>query len=156
MRNGMSEWLGTTDSETGEALPGYAIGAFAVLGVAVAGLALALGIALARDNDDSPSMRPGMNGYAGMMGAMAMMDTETMLERMREVLGDDGYQAMLDHMQAHRNGTAGDTLPGVDGMMHRLMDGMMSMMPADAGGHMFPNQQMPMQGMPGMTPGSGR
>ncbi len=150
------QWCGTIDTEAGQALPGYAIAALAALGIAVAGLALALGVALARDNDDSATMRPGMNGYAGMMGAMAMMDSEVMLERMREVLGDDGYRAMLTHMDEHRNGTASDTVPGVDGMMHRLMDGMMSMMPADPGGHMFPNRQMPMQGMPGMTPGTGR
>ncbi|MGD9933418.1 MAG: hypothetical protein AB7T37_06840 [Dehalococcoidia bacterium] len=156
MANRSRCWQKAIYDETGAALPGYAIAAFAVLGIAVAGLALALGIALARDSDDSVTMRPGMNGYAGMMGALAMMDTDTMLQRMREVLGDDGYQAMLDHMQAHRNGTASEAVPGVDGMMHRLMDGMMSMMPPDANGHMFPNQQMPMQGMPRMTPGSGR
>lgn len=145
----------TGGEERGEALPRYALAAFAVLGLAVAGLSLALGLALAGDDDDSAAMRPGMSGYAGMMGAMAQMDSETMLQRMREVLGEDGYQAMLAHMAAHRNGTAGDTAPGIDGMMHRLMDGMMSMMPPDAGGHMFPNRQMPMQGMPGMTPGMG-
>ena len=73
----------TGGEERGEALPRYALAAFAVLGLAVAGLSLALGLALAGDDDDSAAMRPGMSGYAGMMGAMAQMERELIGERTR-------------------------------------------------------------------------
>jgi len=130
-------------------VPRYATAAIAVLGIATIGLAVALGVVLAaNDNDDDSNHSMGA-GYPGMMRAIGTMDASAMLERMREVLGDEGYQAMLDHMQDHRDGTAGATPPGIDGMMHQMMDGMMSSMSPDASGHMFPNNQMPMSGMPG-------
>lgn len=122
----------------------YAIATIAVLVVATVALAVTLGIVLATDDDGSAGNHPMGDGYAGMMGAMAAMDSDAMLERMREVLGEEGFQAMLEHMQEHQAGTDGPMAPGVDGMMHQMMDGMMSMMPADSGGHMFPNDQMPM------------
>jgi hypothetical protein len=131
-------------------MPRLAVAAISVLGVSTVALAVALAVVLATDDDGADDDVHAMgNGYAGMMGAMAMMDSDAMLERMREVLGEDGYEAMLQHMQDHRDGSAGAMGPGADGMMHQLMDGMLSMMPADSGGHMFPNDDMPMQGMYG-------
>ncbi len=127
-----------------------AVAATAILGVSTVALAVALGVVLATGDDSSnDDAHVSGNGYAGMMGAMAGMDSDAMLERMREVLGDAGYAAMLQHMADHRDGTAGSMAPGIDGMMHEMMDGMMSMMPADRAGHMFPNDEMPMPGMPG-------
>lgn len=121
-----------------------AIAAITILGVATVTLAVALGVVLASDEDGAGGNHPMGDGYAGMMGAMATMDSDEMLERMREVLGEDGYEAMLAHMQEHQAGSAGPMAPGVDGMMHEMMDGMMSMLSPDSAGHMFPNNQMPM------------
>ena len=127
-----------------------AIAAITILGVSTVALAVALEVVLATDDDSSGGdAHVTGNGYAGMMGAMAGMDSDAMLERMREVLGEAGYAAMLQHMEDHRDGTAGFMAPGIDGMMHQMMDGMMSMMPADGAGHMFPNDEMPMPGIPG-------
>ena len=125
------------------------IAVISILAVSTVGLAVALGVVLASDDDGRDNDHRMAAGYAGMMGAMEMMDSEAMLERMREILGEERYAAVLEHMQAHRNGTAEAHPSGVDGMMHEMMDGMMSMMPPDGGGHMFPNDQMPMPGMPG-------
>jgi len=122
----------------------YAIAAVTVLGLATVVLAVTLGIVLATDDNGDPVAHPMGEGYAGMMGAMATMDSDEMLERMREVLGEDGYEAMPAHMQEHQAGTAGPMAPGVDGMMHQMMDGMMSMLSPDSGGRMFPNDEMPM------------
>ena len=122
----------------------YTIAGIAVLGVATVALAITLGIVLATDDDGAGGNHPMGDGYAGMMGAMATMDPDEMLERMREVLGEDGYEAMLAHMQEHQAGTAGPVAPGVDGMMHEMMDGMMSMLSPGSGGRMFPNDEMPM------------
>lgn len=123
-----------------------AIAVITILGLTTVGLAIALGVVLATDDDGGGGSHPMGYGYAGMMGAMATGDSEGMLERMSEVLGEEGYQAMLDHMQEHQAGTAGPMTPGVDGMMHEMMDGMMSMMSPDSAGRMFPNDEMPMAG----------
>jgi hypothetical protein len=128
-----------------------AVAVVALLAIAVVGLGVGLAVAImdGGDNNAFSGMAHRQGGsYGGMMGAMAMMDADAMLERMREVLGEEGYQAMLAHMQAHRDGTAGPYAPGIDGLMHQMMDGMMSMMDPDARGHMFPNSRMPMPGMP--------
>jgi hypothetical protein len=127
-------------------MPRYAIVAITVLGVATMALAVALGVVLATDDDGNRDDHPMATGYGGMMGAMAAMDSDGMLERMREILGEDGYRAMLGHMQEHKAGAAGPMAPGVDGMMHQMMDGMMSMMSRDSDGRMFPNDEMPMSG----------
>jgi hypothetical protein len=60
-----------------------------------------------------------------------------MLGHMREVLGPEGYQRMLDHIAEHRRGGGMHGL-GIDGIMHQMMDGMMQQMPADR------NNVMPM------------
>lgn len=109
-----------------------------VVGVLIAivvGLGIAVGVMATRDNQDSVAMGSHMggtdDGYQGMMGAMGSMDSEAMLGHMREILGEDGYNRMMQHLQDHRDGmTTGDA--GVDGMMHQMMDGMMQHMPADS------------------------
>jgi hypothetical protein len=70
------------------------------------------------------------------MQAMGNMDSDEMLARMRAILAPEGSEQMLDHMAEHRGG--GGAGPGMDGMMHQLMDGMMQQMPADQ------NNVMPM------------
>ncbi|TAK75794.1 MAG: hypothetical protein EPO16_08400 [Dehalococcoidia bacterium] len=108
-----------------------------VLGATVIVLAVALVVVIARDDDGSTAMHGGTTTPSmGMMRAMGNMDSDAMLTHMRDVLGNDGYQRMLKHMQGHRAGgpMAGD--PAIDGMMHQMMDGMMQQMPDDSGGMM--------------------
>jgi hypothetical protein len=97
------------------------------LAVAVVALAVALGLVLAAEDDDDGDhmMLMAQSGYAGMMGAMGSMDSDAMLQHMKEVLGDEGFKRMQQHLQDHRSGGAmtGDTQ--VDQMMHTMMDGMM-------------------------------
>ncbi len=104
-----------------------------ILAVAVVGLAIALGVALATD-DDGPSddmMNQGQ-GFAGMMSAMGSVDSDAMLDHMKEVLGEDGFNRMLQHLQDHRAGASMSGMTEVDQMMHTMMDGMMAEMPADS------------------------
>ena len=79
----------------------------------------------------------------GMMQAMGDMDSDALLTHMHEVLGEDGYERMLEHFRDHRSGGPMTGDAAVDGMMHQMMDGMLQQMPDDSG------QMMPM--MPGMT-----
>jgi hypothetical protein len=80
----------------------------AALAAAVVVLSIALGVALAGDGNNSIArMMSDGDGYSGMMGAFVRMDCDEMLERMREVLGPEDYQRMLDHIAEHRHG--GDT-----------------------------------------------
>ena len=69
------------------------IGALAAL---AAVLAIGLVVSLASDDDMGMGVGMGMNNSdnhsMGMMQAMGNMDSEEMLEHMRQVLGDDGYQ----------------------------------------------------------------
>lgn len=108
------------------------VGLVVVLALAVAGLGVALGVALSDGDSDSHSAD---SGYPGMMMAMGNMDTSVMLERMKEVLGPDGFQKLMDHMrnEAGMPATAG---AGIDQMMHRMMDGMLSQMPMDSAGQL--------------------
>ena len=105
-----------------------------ILGVAVVGLAVALGISLASAGDDSHKQEAMGNGYAGMMGAMGTMDSDAMLARMKETLGAEGFARMQQHVQDHRSGTPATGMTDVDQMMHKMMDGMMAAMPADSSG----------------------
>jgi hypothetical protein len=94
---------------------------------------------LAGDDDDGGEFHGGMmggSGYAGMMGAMGRGDSDAMLERMREVLGEDGFKRMQEHFAEHRRGGAMSGAADVDEMMHRMMDGMMQELPMDRGGMM--------------------
>lgn len=75
----------------------------------VVGLGITLGIVLATDGDDGIQMPQSMNqqdSYMGMMQSMGAMDSEAMLEHMRDVLGDEGYSRMLEHLREHRSGDA--------------------------------------------------
>ena len=105
----------------------------AALAAIAVGLAIGLVVSLAIDDDD---MDMNGNHSMGMMQSMGNMDSDAMLEHMREVLGEDGYQRMLGHMREHRNGAATPSGSSIDDMMHRMMDGMMQQMPADSGGNM--------------------
>lgn len=103
----------------------------------IAGLSVVIAIvvvsvaAVVAMNDDDHMGRID-NDYMGMMSAMGRMDSDDMLAGMRSVLGDQDYQQMLAHMAAHRAGGAMRDDSDIDGMMHRMMDGMMQQMPADA------------------------
>ena len=98
---------------------------------AVTVLAVALAVSLSSDDDNGIGHMNQANGYMGMMAGMSSMNSDQMLAGMRQVLGAEGYQRMLDHIAEHRNGgqMAGNT--SMDGMMHQMMDGMMQQMPAD-------------------------
>ncbi|MFN0145626.1 MAG: hypothetical protein ACKVT1_03885 [Dehalococcoidia bacterium] len=111
--------------------PGRAI--IAVLAIAVAGLGAALGITLATDDDDGETaqMMVQGQGVAGMMSAMAAMDSDAMLVHMKEVLGEDGFQRMQQHFRDHASGAPITGMADIDQMMHRMMDGMMAEMPPD-------------------------
>lgn len=125
---------------------------------AVVALGVVLGVVLATDdgNGDGGSMPHATDtddGFMGMMGAMAGMDSDAMLSHMRDVLGEDGYQWMLAHFQEHRDGGPMTSDPEVDDMMHRMMDGMLQHMPADSD-NIFPpgNDQHHETPGPRMTP----
>ncbi len=111
-----------------------------LLVVAVVGLGAALGVVLAKDDDatvingNGAMMGSASTGYLGMMQAMGAMDSDTMLARMHEVLGDDVYARMMAHMQLHQAGQGMQGDPSIDSMMHQMMDGMMSQMPHDMNG----------------------
>ena len=113
------------------------------LGVLVVALAVTLGVVIAMDDDDMMADRGHMNtddGFAGMMQSMGDMDSDAMLSHMREVLGTDGYQRMIDHLNDHRDGGPMTGDASVDQMMHSMMDGMMQHMPADADNIMPPGR----------------
>ena len=107
------------------------------LAVVIAVLVVSVTAFVAMNGDDDDHMGRIDNDYMGMMGAMGRMDSDDMLERMRSILGEQDYQQMLAHMAAHRAGGAMRDDAGIDGMMHRMMDGMMQQMPADSD-HIMP------------------
>ena len=106
-----------------------------VLGAIVVTLAVSLGVVIAMDDDDDiVAGRGHMDGddsYAGMMRSMGDLDSDAMLDHMREVLGTDGFQQMTEHLSDHRSGGPITGDPNVDQMMHQMMDGMMQHMPQD-------------------------
>jgi hypothetical protein len=109
--------------------------------VAVVTLGVVLGVVLATDDGDgngnaSTHIMDNGDSFTGMMGAMGSMDSNAMLSHMRDVLGEDGYQRMLDHFREHKNGGQMTGDAEVDQMMHQMMDGMMQHMPMDSGGMM--------------------
>ena len=113
----------------------------AVLSALSIALLVGLGASLAMDDHGmDTSMGMGMNTNTnhpmGMMQAMGNMNSNAMLDHMKEVVGDDGYQRMLGHMRDHRNGAAMPNGSSFDDLMHRMMDGMMQQMPDDKGGNM--------------------
>ena len=117
-------------------------GIIAALAATVIVLAVALVAVIVTNTDDSEDdgMMTGAaasGSYMGMMQAMGSMDSDAMLTHMREVLGEDGYQEMLQHLSAHRSGGPMTSTPKIDTLMHQMMDGMMQQMPDDSG-HMMP------------------
>ena len=125
----------------------------------VVGLGVALGVVLATgDAEGSNGTWHRMDSDSGdgsmsMMEAMGTMDSDAMLQHMRDALGEDGYQRMLDHMREHGAGGPMTGDPTIDDMMHRMMDGMMEHMPADNGvmpGDLDTHHQTP---APRRTPG---
>lgn len=68
-----------------------------VLAAAVVGLGTALGVALATDDGSDDHMMDGERGFAGMMSAMAFMDSDAMVAHMKEILGEDGFTRMRQH-----------------------------------------------------------
>jgi hypothetical protein len=113
----------------------------AILATAVAVLAIALVVVIVQDGTDDDGMPGAMAGnasYMGMMQAMGSMDSEAMLGHMREVLGDDAYQRMVQHFRDHRSGGAMMGNTAMDAMMHQMMDGMMQQMPV-AQHHLMPH-----------------
>ena len=116
-----------------------------VVGAIAVALGVTLGIVIAMDDDDdmmsgSGSHMDGGDHFQGMMGAMGSMDSDDMLGHMRNVLGEDRYERMLDHMADHRDGGPMTDDAGMDQMMHQMMDGMMQHMPADANNLMPPGR----------------
>jgi hypothetical protein len=122
--------------------------------VATAGLAVALAVVLASDDDDGSARMTGMmdgasdDHFAGLMQAMGQMNSDEMLDHTRQVLGDDGYERMLAHFADHRDGGMMTGSSAVDEMMHSMMDGMMQHMPADGGGLMPPGSDEHHEMMP--------
>lgn len=103
-----------------------------VLAVAVVGLGIALGVALATDDGSDDHRMDRGQGFPGMMSAMAERDSDAMLEHMKEILGDDGFKRMQQHFQDHRSGASMTGMTDIDQMMHTMMDGIMANMPADS------------------------
>lgn len=104
-----------------------------ILAVAVVGLAIAFGVALATDDDGSSDhMMSQGEGFVGMMSAMSGADSDAMLTHMKGVLGDDGYTRMEQHFRDHQSGVSMSGMTDIDQMMHTMMDGMMAEMPADS------------------------
>ena len=111
-----------------------------VLVAAAVGLGVTVGVMAAGDNDRGGHMARQIasgDSYGGMMQSMGDMDSDGMLEHMRDVLGEDGNQRMLDHFRDHRNGGPMTGNAGIDEKMHQMMDGMMQRMPMD-GGNIMP------------------
>lgn len=102
------------------------------LGAAVAALGIALGVALATGDGSEGHMTDQAQGLAGMMSAMSATDSDAMLEHMKEVLGEDGFNRMQQHFQDHSAGASMSGMTDMDQMMHTMMAGMMAETPADS------------------------
>jgi hypothetical protein len=102
------------------------LGGFIVGALLMAGVALAAGGG--HDSDSSVGMMGVNDHYTGMISAMASMDYGQMQERMREILGDDAYARMLDHMDNHHQEMPMSSTISIDQMMHDMMDGMIGTM----------------------------
>jgi hypothetical protein len=118
--------MSSTTKIAAVALGGFIIGALLVAGVAMA----------AGGDHDSDSSMGTMNSndqFVGVMRAMGSMDYGQMQERMREVLGDDAYARMLDHMDNNHQPMPMSGTASIDQMMHYMMDGMLGAMHGSAG-----------------------
>ncbi len=123
---------------------------FIIGGLAALVVVLCVALVAVATNDDDGHRTSQGDAYMGMMRSMGDMDSNGMLQNMKTVLGEDGYQRMMAHFRDHMSGNmAGNA--AVDNMMHGMMDGMISRMPADGDG-MLPRQIA----TPTLTPGPRR
>ena len=97
----------------------------AIGGLLVASVAFGVGLGVVFATDDEAG-----DGSMGMMDAMGDMDSGAFVEQMRDVLGEDGFGRMLDHMREHGAGGPMTGDPTIDDMM---MDGMMEHMQTESG-----------------------
>lgn len=135
-------------------------GLIGVLAIGVIALGIGFGVAKATDsNGSSQTLAPtpsassnywsSGNGdpYYGMMGAMGQGNWQAMQGYMRQILGDQGYQQMLDHMRAdgcdwsYGNGNT-------DAYWHDMMYGMMYRMYNNGA---TPSGPSPSPGAPGYS-----
>ena len=93
-------------------------------------LGLSATVAVLAASGDEGNMNGRMDGNQGMMGTMESMDSDAMMVYMRDVLGEEAYQRMLDHCADAQNGTMMPDDPGAGQMMGSMMDGTMQ----DGGG----------------------
>ena len=101
------------------------IGALAAVVIA---LSVGLVVVTASDDDGDDSgasyWNVGIGPYNGMMGAMGQGNWDQMQDYMRQVLGEDGYQQMLEHTETDGcQWSAGNG--SIDGFMHDMMYGIM-------------------------------
>ncbi len=68
------------------------------------------------------------DGFGGMMESIGEGDHSDMMGHMRQVLTAEEYRLMEQHMADHANGGGMPMDPTMDGMMHRMMDGMIGSM----------------------------
>ena len=103
----------------------------AALGVATIGLASALTIVVATDDDSGPSTNASAVNYAncsmgwGMMGGRGDWTPASMRSYMQSALGEDGYQRMVEYMRAYASGRDVSGYPAA-GPMWMTMGSMMS------------------------------
>lgn len=75
------------------------------------------------------------DSYMGMMGAMGDMDSGDMMTHMRDMMDDETFAQMQEHMADHESMPMPSGM-STDGMMHQMMDGMMDhMMSGRSGDH---------------------
>lgn len=102
------------------------------LGGIIVGALLMASVALAaggENNGDSKMGRMGNNQqFMGMMSSLGSMDYGEMQDHIREVLGDDAYARMLDHMDDNHQAMPMSGTASIDQMMHYMMDGMLDAM----------------------------
>lgn len=93
--------------------------------LAAVALALGIGLTVVLATDSSTSYwSSGNDPYYGMMGAMGHGDWQGMQRYMRQVLGEEGYQRMLEHMTSEGcDWSTGDD--DLDRFMHDMSYGMM-------------------------------
>lgn len=96
------------------------------LAVAVVGLASALAIVVATDDDDGSdnANRQSDNWPSGMVGPGWMMTADGMHSYMHAALSDADYGSMVEYMQWVRDGSQGKD-PVDDATAHRIWDNMM-------------------------------
>lgn len=97
-------------------------------------LGLSATVAVLAASGDDGDMNGRMDGNQGMMSTTESMDSDAMMVYMRDVLGEEAYQRMLDHFADQQYGAMMPDDPGAGQMMGSMMDGTMQ----DGGGIMSP------------------